>query len=100
MTTRETERNTRVIPKRSRKNSAGDEIFDVEQEQAPPSANRTFSLNSEDEIELINNQHENVIRQNEKFMKELRRRKEEEKKLLLEKKEVKKEVKVAEVKKE
>ena len=42
---------------------------------------------------MVNAQHEQVIRENEKFMKELRRRKEEERKLLIEKKETKKEVK-------
>ena len=41
-TARETERNTRVIPKRSRKNSAGEEIFDVEEEDAPFSAARKY----------------------------------------------------------
>ena len=38
------ERNVRVVPKRSRKNSAGEEIFDVEEEDAPPNANRNFVM--------------------------------------------------------
>jgi len=41
LTVRETERVTRVIPKRSRKNSAGEEIFDVDEEETPVTTNRT-----------------------------------------------------------
>jgi hypothetical protein len=44
LTFRETERITRVAPKRSRKNSAGEEIFDVEEEEAPTAASRTIFL--------------------------------------------------------
>lgn len=38
---------------------------------------------------MVNTMHEEIIRENEKFMKEVRRRVFEEKKLLLEKKEAK-----------
>lgn len=38
---------------------------------------------------MINNQREDVLRNNERFMKELRKKKEEERKIMLDKKETK-----------
>ena len=72
----------------------------MDEEETPNTANSTDDVTIVDEIELLNNQHEAIHRENEKFMRELRRKKEEERKLLIEKKkEVKKEVKAPEPKK-
>lgn len=75
LSNKENERIMRVLPKKSRKNSIGEDIFDVDEEETNPQANV-------EEQELINNQREELIRNNEKFMREARRRKEEERKLL------------------
>ena len=36
---KDNERNLRVVPKRSRRNSIGQEIFDVDEEELPPRTN-------------------------------------------------------------
>ena len=75
---RDAEKITRVKPKRARKNSMGEEIFDVDEEEQNPSTNI-------EEAEIVDNQREQLLKQNDKFMRDLKKRKEEERKIMAEK---------------
>lgn len=90
LTARDSARVTRVLLKKQSKNSINE---DSDEERLPRNAN-------EEEEEIIDNQRDDILLNNDKFMREARKRMEETRKIMLEKDKGKEKEKKPEVKKD